>query len=664
MPLVSPPPSLLAPFYRLGVDEILHVCLFLEEWEYVLLAATCRRLYQCIAKREAYWERRYRREFRLHDWRERSWLAWFNEQTDTTPSLMTLAQSTSPEHKEEYKDLVLEFGLPRTHWYHAYHRRRLTMRNLIAGRARQQECTLPVDDDVKLIFSGMHAWTTLIREQNGLRMWVVHNNTRSKGLQWQALEHPHKLGSLTHIDFADCSTDHAAVCAKIKLHPPAPDSGVTVGAQETDVEQADDDQESDASNDTRYAVFSWAFTPNASPVTICVQSAEESKMLRNFSPMMGMYGEWLLIRTLLAPPATTAATTATTTATAVMMTSDADADGAQTSAEPDDGAPKEEMPDVMCRYQVYNMEDEHWYASTVGKLKTSFSMLQHVSMRHLEILTVHMSRVEATDQPTGSIQGTAVDTCDNRHCDKRLIRLDWELNKLSYETKASQLMRTGAIHLPPWQHPSVETREFGPTMTLAIIYDVDDKYIYGGGAEPHALLSLFALDKSLDGSPEFQDAAQQALAQSRTMWVRFVETVFFTSLYSEELVVSQQFRRFDVLSALDGTLLRKISCEPYNAFGPILGAFCGLQDGINGENWLVDMSNGEKYLPSPKWQPAHRQPHVEQSDQDSTARPASLVPDNILTGTGSSGYRVSTSNVARVNPCGGGQYQIFQLTEL
>ncbi|RKP09163.1 hypothetical protein THASP1DRAFT_29043 [Thamnocephalis sphaerospora] len=652
---------------RLSHDEIHHLCYLLDDCSLVLLAAASRYTYHLIAERPVYWEQRYRREFQLDDWRERSWLVWFNEQMGQAPTLADLAVRMDGALTLRSEYLSLDENLQATHWYHAYHRRRLTMRNLQQGSCRMDTCALPVANDAQLYLSGMNAWASVIREQNTTRMWALrHNTERSGGLQWRALELPPALGQLTQIAYADSTSHFVVAWAHIRLPTVLLDSGNT--AQEAAAgadapgSTASDDVIAPANTDNSASIIpadidaneqgdhgvilAWPNTGADPPLVIFMQSEEEVRRKHEIAASLGMYGEWVLMRTPIY---------ACTTNANMLPTSAEDV--------------VREVPEIECyRYDVYDLERMRHCTGVIGEIGHSYAHLQAVSMNHVDMLVFRWVRVTADhllpgiEHPVLNTPGATAVEPDKQDC-AALLRVDWELHEFRVDREHATLLRCDTVHLPSWPNAQIEVQEYGPGLVCVMVYNPSDGQIHSGEKSNHAQLSLFVVGDTPSCGAPLQAAATKARQERRALWTRPVATVIFTPLYSEQLVIIQRFCWFNVHSAIDGTLLRQFACEAYNQFVPVLGPICTLYDCPNQVSWLADMQLGKMHSPPAAWltEPVQvtRAAQVTEPSQDGAA--SSLAQIEMV--RYDSKYRVSYSNVVSLNATGG-QIRLYHLTQL
>ncbi|KAI9597765.1 hypothetical protein BDF19DRAFT_488051 [Syncephalis fuscata] len=152
---------------------------------------------------------------------------------------------------------------------------------------------------------------------------------------------------------------------------------------------------------------------------------------------------------------------------------------------------------------------------------------------------------------------------------------------------------------------------------------IDEKTDY---VKSNASLSLFVFGKSSNDLPQsIFDARDQGQSlptssseQERVLWTWTITSNKITELYSEKLAVVQNYRTFNVLTALDGNLLRSIACSSHTKLTPIFKSLCAMRDEEHCQCWLVDMHNGRIYEP-----PACLT--SEQTEKDNENRPQGFI---------------------------------------
>ncbi|KAI9597734.1 hypothetical protein BDF19DRAFT_487954 [Syncephalis fuscata] len=133
-------------------------------------------------------------------------------------------------------------------------------------------------------------------------------------------------------------------------------------------------------------------------------------------------------------------------------------------------------------------------------------------------------------------------------------------------------------------------------MCLVIVHDADDEEYEIHNENFNALLLFFVFEKlsSNNSAQSIFDATDQdqslpisSSEQGRVLWTRTITINKITGLYSKKLIVVQNYQTFDVLNALDGSLLRSIACPFHTKFTPILGSLCAMLDGEDGKVGLL-----------------------------------------------------------------------------
>jgi hypothetical protein len=623
------------PLLRLGLDELLYLDRFLSDRNRVLLASTCRQLYYSIAKRSAYWRHRYLSEFSLDDWRERCWLLWFNEQLgiqtpggpynlasaiqaamqaaekeqaqatssvdertalqttvtgDTGPVYDTwCASSSRTTDNVILDDDKLEYDWSVTPWYHAYHRRRLTSRNMMRGRWHEYTCQLPVEDHVKLYLHTTIPWGSLVGEQHGRRLWFIRHNpiphkqphtttsketVANKKLYWFELDlHiSEELGDLVKVFETILTVNHLVIWGRTRRTSTPSESG--------------DMPLSNVYN----VILLWSHI-HPRPVQVI-----HSQPATTASPpeFLGTNAEWMLIRMRLEDEATS-------------------------------NSPRN------YRYLVYDLTQRRWCASVCGLEHQSYAHIQTTTLHRCDFAIFHL--IPPTDVSDGE--------CGSP------ITIRWQLFGIRPRHDTCITLAEDTFSLPNWRNPTIQSQVYGCHLAWIIIYDREDRDAASGGNQPHALLALVDIGV-VGSSPTIREG------QRRVLWSRPVGTMIITGLYQQNLIVIQEYRLFEVLDARNGTTLRRIPCEHYHFYSPLLDSTCALLSGIHGNSWFVDMATGSIKPVSSIW-PQYTLPRdlLTQSNTEMAHTPSDTLPGPSFV---DSGYQVSLCNTAQISLRGGGTY--------
>ncbi|KAI9597924.1 hypothetical protein BDF19DRAFT_420235 [Syncephalis fuscata] len=187
------------------------------------------------------------------------------------------------------------------------------------------------------------------------------------------------------------------------------------------------------------------------------------------------------------------------------------------------------------------------------------------------------------------------------------IRVAWKLS--DFQTGQSQCKKilSGQIDFPYYPNAIIKSEIYTSRMCLVILHDATkgEEEICNGTFK--ALLSLFALGKlSSNNSPEFLFDAKDyeqllpidSSEQGRILWTRTIGNNTVTKLYSEKLIIVQNVKKYDILDARNGDLLRSIVCSHHSNLVPLLGSLCAMFNGEFKKNYLVDMHTGLICKPS------------------------------------------------------------------
>ncbi|KAI9597937.1 hypothetical protein BDF19DRAFT_494012 [Syncephalis fuscata] len=254
-------------------------------------------------------------------------------------------------------------------------------------------------------------------------------------------------------------------------------------------------------------------------------------------------------------------------------------------------------------FHLYSCNESQWIEVSLGAFASS--SIQVACRDQCQVLNWKITRkfLKTSDTSTS----TAAQNVEIISNDYPAIRVAWKLS--DFQTGQSQCKKilSGQIDFPYYPNAIIKSEVYTSRMCLVILHDATkgEEEICNGTFK--ALLSLFALGKlSSNNSPEFLFDAKDyeqllpidSSEQARILWTRTIGNNTVTKLYSEKLIIVQNVKKYDILDARNGDLLRSIVCSHHSNLVPLLGSLCAMFDGEFKKNYLVDMHTGLICKPS------------------------------------------------------------------
>jgi hypothetical protein len=523
---------------KLHYDILLYLCDFLDAASLLNFSLTCKRYHQLINENESYWRLRYYKEFLPdEDGREGGWLA----------SYCIPPEQKQPTSQPKTLEQKATRDWSHINWRKAYYRRHMIGRNLINGTWCERYCDLPVDPETaSLCIIGMNARTTLIGEIDGTRLWTVRDSVISLGVEPEQLtwkEVPlstDTIGKVVSI-FDVYMTSHYIIMW-CDIHFP----------EKFD----DDDQPSLEDIYERKAIIAWDAKDINRIIPIYIQKDDE---VRNNIP--------LPVFVCTCPPWALGFT---------HPVSDSQSNDTRSY-----------------RYFIYNF-DQASYHHFDPIYTDSDAHVQSASKDYIQVIILHF------DSNNMEVGGKSFVIANGKPAS---LRIHWHSYIFDNEHSTISEDHNGEIIMPYCDNPRIYSQAHGPGLMMVMIYDAQDPETRSDDTEPPVMLALVRVpDYSLSrNSISRHRRLYRDRAIGEVVWIRPIATNDVRSLYNQNLIVVTQGSRFDVLSAIDGKLVRQFDLATHRIFGPIIGPYCYLQD-HNHDGFIVNMETGEIFQHNSKLQ--------------------------------------------------------------
>ncbi|KAI9592151.1 hypothetical protein BDF19DRAFT_468253 [Syncephalis fuscata] len=553
-------------------DVVLYMRRFMDDKEVVLLASTCRLLYQTMANRPDYWKRQYRRTFSLGDPREQEWIKWYNWNMNAIPN-STPSSSTS--------------SLEPASWFQAYQRRQQVDRNLMAGQFERRNCQLPVDkcDQLKLV--DLNPWHVLVQDKEASKIWSIqhgcfgeddeHSNEElacneltiplspfiSTG-QFRIMN-PHGTQRFVVANvFIDTYEDLASIYACNPIMSideiEAPHIKKTELKYSTVLNERFPIASSTESSEkreswTRRAVLVWSVTDCSFPKVIQLQHEHEYQQQGEKLGFVDIYNEWILFRTI-------------------------------------------NIEENYHRFDLFDLNGSRWVRGPAVDNNISRACIQFASLDQCQFLTCSIMPDLVEDDTASTVAEIQYsETIDSDH-ERAYIR--WKL----FNTQKGQLQRKaislGQIAIRHYPDATIKVEMYTNKACLIIVSSHHPKYA--------TLLLLLVFGKSVsDDVPEsiFESSNYcQSLPidnseQGRLEWHRYIDTNNITKLFSKKLIIVDAGRNYNVLDACNGNMLLLIFYPFHERLAPFLGPLCAMVGNKIEKIWFTDMKTRQYYEAPP-----------------------------------------------------------------
>jgi hypothetical protein len=190
---------------------------------------------------------------------------------------------------------------------------------------------------------------------------------------------------------------------------------------------------------------------------------------------------------------------------------------------------------------------------------------------------------------------------------------------------------SGEFIMPYCDNPGIYGIVHGPGLMMVIVYDAQGSETRSDGSEPSVMLALVRVpDHSLpQNNISRHRRSRRAGIIGDVVWMQPVATTDVRSLYSQNLIVVKQGSRFDVLSDIDGKIVRQLDFGTPCILRSIIGPYCYMKDN-NYDSFIINMETGEKFQHSTKLQSLEKRrrrtatPVEDTHDSPSTDQPNGL----------------------------------------
>jgi hypothetical protein len=515
---------------KLHHDILLRICDFLDDTSILNFSLTCKKYHQLINENESYWRLRYYKEFPPDE----DWRegAW-------------LASCYIPPEPEQPTSQSKTLGQKATldwshvNWRKAYYRRHMIDRRLISDAWCERYCDLPVDSETaSLRIMDMNAVITLIGETNGTRMWVVRGNVTLLGhepeqLTWKEVPHPtDTIGEIISVSGVYVNNHYIILWCDVRF--PA--------------RSEEDDQSSSEDVYKRKAIIAWRTRDINRIIPIYIQKDDEARDNAPLPNIVRTYTPWALGLTRVV---------------------------------------SDSQPNVASyRYFIYNLDRETY--QLFGPIYTySYEDIQSATDDYVQVIIFHF------DSDTMEVGNQSHSIAGDKPAS---LRIHWRSYIFDDEHSEGLEGHSGKIIMPYCDNPRIYVQSHGPGLMMVMIYSASGSETRNDGTELPVMMALVRVpDHSLpQTSISRHRRPHHDRAIGEVIWIQPIASTIVRSLYGQNLIVVKQDSRFDVLSAIDGRLVRQFDLATHRIFGPIIGPYCYLQD-HNYDGFIVNMETGESF---------------------------------------------------------------------
>ncbi|KAI9593340.1 hypothetical protein BDF19DRAFT_167191 [Syncephalis fuscata] len=546
-------------------DVLLYLCRFIEGQELVLFAASCQLIYRAIVDRPDYWERQYQRTFSLGDQREQEWFTWYNWHISTTVEsksslfsvnkkkqehLLSSNITTVGNNNSEYTSYIN--NLPSTpdfaaiRWFYAYQRRRQAERNFMAGRFKKRACRLPVDEYTRLSLVDVNPWYALVKENNRSKMWSIRhdasgqkNERCNKELPWKELTIP-SLPSLFNgkalIEFVHGTNQFIVAYMSISTYNDV--KPVAVGDPIVKLNELEERhmKENESENSTalekrsivfpntvdleerksciREAIAVWSNAGYLPPNFIYLEDRNNGRKEPNTPYLVDIYNNWILFQT-------------------------------------------KDIQDSYNQFYLLNLNRNKWAEGPRYKHDyDSYANIQFTSCNQCQLLVWKVIGNPVKTENTFMVASTQ--NPQNIGNDQQSLCIEWDLFNFQQKQSPYETVLSGRVTIPYYSNATIKTEMYSRSTCLIIAFDLGCKPDFGCNTTFKASLSLFGLGKLssnnyLQSLFDANDCNQllpiNSSDQGHIVWSRIIDSRVITKLYSEKLIVVQNYKTFDVLNA-------------------------------------------------------------------------------------------------------------------
>jgi hypothetical protein len=457
--------------------------------------------------------------------------AWLEWHNEQT----TPKQSTSTSQSLKTLGQKATRDWSHVNWSKAYYRRQMIYKHLINGSWSKRYWDIPVDDPDKelLCISGMSPRATVISKNDRTRNWLVRHDIGLPGL---------KPGQLAWSELL-LPTDTIGEITKIL------DIGVSnrhVVMECTINKSSNSDKPSSGEIYKRNAIIAWDIQNISKVVPLYIQRDDEANA-RAYLTRLSFCGDWILGLIYLS---------------------------------------HHRFRDTSHRYFIYDFKRASHYS--FGSVYTfSHAHIQSATEDYAQVIVLHFNLDDmevwdedftmTNDKPSG-------------------LRIHWQSYIFDDEHEVSLEDHSGEIIIPYCNAPTIYGESYGPGLMMVIIYDDIEPEIHGD-TEPHDMLALVRVpDHSLpQTSISRRRRSRFDGAVGEVIWIQPIASSLVLPLYSQNLIVVNQFGKIDILSGIDGKIVRQFDLA-INGIGilkPIIGPYCYLRVRDNG--LIVNVETGETF---------------------------------------------------------------------
>jgi hypothetical protein len=248
-----------------------------------------------------------------------------------------------------------------------------------------------------------------------------------------------------------------------------------------------------------------------------------------------------------------------------------------------------QLNDTSLRYFIYDLKRESYYS--FGSIYTvSHAYIQHATEDYAQVIILHLNPADmiVRDESATMAGGKSVG-----------IRVHW--HSYIFDTKHSTGLEdhSGEIIMPYCDNPTIHGEGYGRGLMLVTIYDAKDPFIRIGGAMPHAMLALVRVPNHSLPQNSISRRRRSRFDETigKVIWIQPIATDIVLPLYSQNIIVVQQYGKIDILSDTDSKIVRQFDCNIYKPLRPIIGPYCFLVC-RNNDNFIINVETGGKFSAS------------------------------------------------------------------
>jgi hypothetical protein len=286
--------------------------------------------------------------------------------------------------------------------------------------------------------------------------------------------------------------------------------------------------------------------------------------------------------------------------------------------------------DTRHSYFVYDLKRESHYP--FGPVYTaSYAYIQSATEDYVQIIVLYFNLDDMKVRDENSVMANTKPVG---------LRVHWHSYVFDNEHGENLKGHGGEIIMPYFDSPAIDGEEYGPGLAMVMVCDSKDS---SEDTEPDIMLALVRIpDHSL---PQTSISHRRRVRRDGTIgeviWMRPIATNIIMSIYSQNLIVVKNDRKFDILSGTDGKIVRQFDWSDPCMFWPVIGPYCYLLS-HNNDSFIVNIKTGETFRHSNKLRPPKRRrsaasvesPHVtgdvnvSEASSNADTTPEELSPTN------------------------------------